>query len=509
MNKEKFLSVITWIVFTLLLTATLAMKLFAREYSSFNNLMSLTSLIYTIILIIWHRTIIIDFIKTKFAKNLLSNLVTIFLVTCILAMLNYLVYKNSSKIDLTENKLHTLTDQSVEVISKFTEKVDVTLYAKRVEWQRYIPLLKQYEQFNKNLKINAIDIEQNPALAKLNNIEQDGTIVISYGNKKVKGKALSELDVTNLLIKLIRTKQLKIYYSNGHGEVDFNDSSNEGASYLKSRLSEYNYELYPVDLLQVSTISKDVDALILMGPKNGLLDQEIKVIRDYLKKGGNLLVTMSPNFENKDWKNLLDLLNENGIEVVDSIVLDRLAKVQGSQATIPIVNSFNKTHSITKKFNSRILLPLVSAIRPVENDKTYFQWLAQTSNFPASWAETNLNEISTGRAAFDKNDIQGPITVAAISGHKEYFSKVAVLGSTSMLVNGYQSQSPNFNFFMNVLTWLIDDEGIISLNRPTLNSERVFLGSYQITLIFWISIIFIPFGLFGISIFFYRRKLQK
>lgn len=502
-------SVVGWILFSLLATATLAMYLFASEFSNFINVMFIACILNLVLLFYFQKNEILNFIKTSFAKNLFKNSITVFLVICIFSIVNYLSYKNPVSFDLTGNKLHTLTDQSQEVLNKFQDEVKITLYAKRIEWPSYLSTLKLYQSINKKIILNAIDVEENPALVKLNNISENGSVIIEYQGRKVIGKATTELEITNLLLKLIRSKKMKIFYTKGHGEVDFQDISAQGASYLKSRLNEFNYELYSIDLLQSPVIPKEVDAVILIGPKNGLLDQEIDTLKNYLNNGGNLLVTVAPNFEKKDWNNLTNLIKDQGIEVVNSIVLDRLATVQGSQATIPIVNSFNNSHSITKKFNNRILFPLVSAIRTIENSNITVNWLAKTSSFPASWAETTLEELSSARAAFDSKDIQGPITVAAVSSNKENFSKMAVIGSTSMLINSYQSQSANFNFFMNVLTWLIDDEGIISLNRPSLNSERIFLGSYQVTLIFWVCIIFIPFAFFGTAIYFYRRKLQK
>ena len=84
-----------------------------------------------------------------------------------------------------------------------------------------------------------------------------------------------------------------------------------------------------------------------------------------------------------------------------------------------------------------------------------------------------------------------------------------VSSSSSFIVNGYQSQSSNFNLFLNMLAWGLDDEGIISLNRPDLNDEMIMLSATQLTLIFYFGIAFIPFILFGTAILLYRRRLKK
>ena len=507
--QQKILLLIGWIVFALLATATLAMHVFASEYISFNRAMLITSALLLVFLLFVDRKRIVEFLKTSFFRNLLNNSFTIFLTIAILALINYLTYKNSIDFDLSEKKFHTLSEQSRNVVSSFKHPVEIEVFAKRQDWEIYLNLLRQYQQVNSNFKFHAIDVETNPALVKLHNIQEDGSIVVKYQDKKVIGKADSELKITNLLLKLIRKKPLTVLYTRGHGEVKFDDKGRDGGSYLLDRLYDLNYNVAPVDLLAVTDIPTSVDVLMMIGPVNGLMDLEVEKVKRYLKRGGNLLLTLGPNFQNQDWSNLYELLREHGIQALNSIVLDRLATVQGSQATIPLVNTFNQSHTITRNFNSRVIFPLVSAFKLIETQNISLEWLAQTSNFPASWAETNLQEVTSGMAKFDSKDLEGPITVAAVSNHREFYSKVAVMGSSAMVVNGYQSQSANFNFFINTLSWLMDDEGIISINRPQLTQQRIFLGSSQITLLFWVSIIFIPFSFFSLGIYFYRRKLKK
>ena len=60
-----------------------------------------------------------------------------------------------------------------------------------------------------------------------------------------------------------------------------------------------------------------------------------------------------------------------------------------------------------------------------------------------------------------------------------------------------------------MLAWVVDDEGIISLNRPELENEMILLSASQVTLIFYFSIVFMPFLFFGIAVYFYRRRLKK
>src|SRR5690606_27001786 len=113
--------------------------------------------------------------------------------------------------------------------------------------------------------------------------------------------------------------------------------------------------------------------------------------------------------------------------------------------------------------------------------------LASTSPFPASWAELNLEDINKGSAKYDlEKDVPGPVDVLSVSENLKTFSRLAVFGSSSVFLNAYQGNSANFNLVLNTVAWLIDDTGLVSLNRPSLTQERVFISDGQMNLILFI-----------------------
>jgi ABC-type uncharacterized transport system involved in gliding motility auxiliary subunit len=85
-------------------------------------------------------------------------------------------------------------------------------------------------------------------------------------------------------------------------------------------------------------------------------------------------------------------------------------------------------------------------------------------------------------------------------------SRVVLLGSSSFLVNGYQNQSGNPILFLNSVSWMVNDEGIISFNRPDFEEFPVILSAQHLQMIFVISIVVVPLVFFGVAIFIYRRR---
>lgn len=509
MNHKVWLKYIFYVCTGLLVLMTLLMWGFAPEFIKVNAALSVLAVICVGSVIALEYQSLLTIVRSSYFKNAIADGVNLFLVFAILGLVNYLVFMNNKSVDITETKVHTLSEQSRSIIANFDDEIKITLFAKRSEWEAYLELLNQYKLVNQNIVIKAVDVEENPALAKVQGISETGSILINYKDKKIIGKASNELEITNTLLKLQRSRSIKVGFTYGHGEIDLFQADKNGGTFLKNRLIERNYHIAKVDLLGVEEIPSDVDLLLVLGPNKGLLDLEVEKVKKYLDKGGSLFFAFGPNFDNLNWQNMVELLAKNGANITNTIVLDRLSKVQGSEATIPIITTFNPESSITKNVKGRLLFPLTSAITKSELENVEYRWLARSSTFPASWAESDLVGVVKGTATVSESDIQGPVDVAVSLENKKNYSKIVVWGSAASLVNAYQSNSLNFNLFFNTAAWAMDDEGIMAISRPGIRGQRIFLAPAQLTLIFWGAIVLIPFCLSALGVFFYRRRLVK
>ena len=231
------------------------------------------------------------------------------------------------------------------------------------------------------------------------------------------------------------------------------------------------------------------------------------IINEYVKDGGSLFLALAPAFKSELYDNLIGIVKPFGLDLGKDVVVDRLSTVQGAEATIPIINKYEAQHPITEGFSLRTIFPLSSSVRVVPgNDMA--QILAFTSPFPGSWAESNLKGITEGKAVFEEGkDLKGPIGLLGVAeGTGKSTSRITLLGSSSFLVNAYQSQSGNTTLFLNTVSWMVNDEGIISFNRPGIEEFPVILSAQHLQMIFVISILVVPIVFFGAAIFVYRRR---
>lgn len=498
-----------WIIIDVLIfVAAISSWIAAPEFKTLNISMTVFAFALAILLISVKFKEFKAFVSSVYFHKVLFHSVNVFLVIAIVALLNYLGNKNFKEFDLTKEKRNSLTEQTMKILESVKAPLKMTVFAKREEWAPMLNLLKLYEGADKNITLEAIDTDLRPDLVKERGVTQTGTVFINYQGKETSFILFDELTVTNALLRVLRTDDIILYLVRGHEELSCQNNTPEGISVLCNHLESQNYILKDLDLTKVKDVPKDASALLILGPATGFLDQEAKLIERYVEKGGSVFMSLAPAFTPRIYENLMKITRKFGLQINEDIVIDRLSTIQGAEATIPIIERYNADHLITNGFAQRTVFPFSASVEISGKKTDMAQILAETSDFPGSWAEKDLKGITAGNAKFDEGkDRKGPIGLLGITeGGGDSLTRIALLGSSSFLINGYQGQSGNTTLFLNTISWLVNDEGIISFNRPGLEEYPVILSAQHLQLIFVISILVVPIVFFGCAIFVYRRR---
>jgi ABC-2 type transport system permease protein len=500
-----------WVIINVLVAlAAVSLWITAPDYRSLNWGLSIFALTLGITLILLRWSEIKTFIHSSYFKKLLYHSINIFLILAIVGVINYLGNKNVKEFDLTFEKRNTLSDQTQKVLQMIKHPLSLTLYARREEWKRHLDIFKLYQARNKNITIDAVDTDIRPDVVRAKNITENGTVIINYNGEENRFVMTDELSLTNALLKALRDDKIILYSTTGHGELSCSDKSEEGLSSMCERLAGLNYQVRELDLTKTTSVPLDATAVLILGPTTGFLVAEARQLEEFLNKGGSLFLALAPAFKSEVYNNLIQLARPFGLKMGRDVVIDRLSTIQGSEATIPIVNAYDSNHSITLDFNLRTVFPLSSSVSLIEgNDAASI--IASTSSFPGSWAESDLEGVTKGKAEYNEgSDLKGPVGLMGVGervgksakGH----SRFVLLGSSSFLINAYQNQTGNPMLFLNTVSWMVSDEGIISLNRPGMEEFPVILSSMHLQMIFFVAILLVPIVFFGSAIFIYRRR---
>lgn len=451
----------------------------------------------------------------------------------ILVAVNWISSRQNKRWDLTESKQFSLSDQTKQILSGLKSPLTVRVfYGSQDSAQRYRDRFQEYEYLSKQISVEYINAESRPTEAEKYEVSAVPTIVMAYEGRTQRATSADESAVTNTLKKLLEGKAKKAYFLEGHGERDTDDATNpRGFKSAAAALGDDNFEVVKLTLAQQGAIPADATVLIVAGATTDLLAQETELITNYLKGGGKLLLMIDPPEKGGTAQpaSLIALAKAWGIQVGDDIVVDAsgMGQLIGADASVPI--GMPTPHPITADFRVITAFPLARSVSPVEGgaDGKFAQPIVQTSE--QSWAESDVKELySTGRPKkeLDKGDKNGPVTVAAavsapVAAATEKpadptappaddapkpESRLVVVGDSDFASNRWVTIGGNSDLFLNMASWLAQQEDLISIRPKDPEDRRVQLTQDQQNRIFWVTLIIIPLALFGTAFRVYWKR---
>lgn len=483
-----------------------------------------------------------------YSSNLLLIVV---LVLAILVLLNSFLARHNYRLDFTEAKLHSLSDQSIQVLKNLKKDVQIKAFFRDGNYGRskMEDLLKNYVYFSKKIKHEFIDPDKNPGLVKGYTITQDGTTVLEAGANENRITTTTEEDLTNALIKVTRESQKVIYFLEGHGEHSIEQTEDLGYSFAKDELQKLGYEAKKLSLALSETFPQDCALLVIPGPQKDLLPNELETIRNTLTSGGRVFFMADPEVA----PGLIPYFLQFGVKLEDDVVVDTVSRLFGGDYFMPVITEY-EFHEITRNFRYATFFPYARSVEPADPKPEGITLSVLGKTSPNSWSERQLDQK---QVSFDKDkDRQGPLSLAvvatvevkaaekkeqaqepaeenpelektderkeedkketaekepeelsAVESKKE--GRLAVFGDSDFASNRYYNLSGNGNFFLNAVNWLTEESDLISIQPRTSSPRTVQFTPSQGRMIFFVSVIILPLLILilGISVWIRRRSL--
>jgi ABC-type uncharacterized transport system involved in gliding motility auxiliary subunit len=431
--------------------------------------------------------------------------VAVVLILAIASFVEAVSYRRNARLDLTENRRHSLAPQTIQLLKGLSTDVNAVAFFRSDQPGKRVAedLLKQYARYSSGkLTWKAVDPDREPGLARRYAVESYGTIVLETKTKSEKVLDAEEEKLTNGLLKVTREGKRAVYVVQGHGEHELTSSERAGFTEAKAALERANYEVKPLVLARQDKIPDDAAVVIVAGPRAELLQPEIDALDRYVGKGGKLLAMVDPVVapNQREAANLKNFLGKLGFELGDSLIieLNPIGRLFGIGPEVPIVQQY-EPHPITRDLGGvTTLFPLS---RPVNSAKTpppgtpdaapggwQVQPLARTS--ADSWGETDKASLQQGQVKPDPQDPKGPLPVAAVATKDK--SRIVVYGSSSLAANQFLNLQGNRDFFLNTVSWLAEEEDQISVRPKDVRQTPVFLSGQQEQAVRTITLFLVP-----------------
>ncbi|WP_241238893.1 GldG family protein [Colwellia sp. Arc7-635] len=430
-----------------------------------------------------------------------------------LSLSHYAANSNNTRWDVTQNKQHTLTQNTVNFISRLNEKVELTALYVGLPPKYLQDLFNEYERLSGGLiSTQIIDpIDNISVAAKFGNVvngsERKVIVQSSNGRKDVdfSDDALTEEKLTNAIARASSPAR-KVYFLVGHGEYSLSNEDNVGLSTFKQLLADNNIISDPLMLGITQAIPADCDVLVIAGARTALTKQEDSLIIDYLSAGGDALFLIENTLVTTPDKpltteqlqlnpSLNSLVNHWGLNVNSDIVVD-LTNHVGDDVGSPATKNYQQHKAITEGLDYTFYVrPRSIEILAQRRANIKLAAIASTTSKTQSWAESNRN------LAIEYNqetDTAGPVAISyvVLEEHKAKENKtliespyatvkpisdtrLIIFTDADFLTNVYINQYSNAQMGLNVVNWLAELDYQTFLNTKAVKVERLDLTSQQ------------------------------
>lgn len=411
----------------------------------------------------------------------------------ILGALNFIVARYDKRLDLTEQGVFSLAEQSRTAVEKLTQPLKIVGFDVKAE--RQVDNLRELLDLYKNANPGKVTTEFVNPRAKMQLVEKLGMkggnlVYLEYGEPgSTTNTAIARLNeateeaITNGIIKLTSGAAKKVYYLSGHSEPSLSDSGPQGMKKFADALRDEHLDIEEMNLSQSKTkgVPQDAAAVMWVSPEGPLFPGELNALESYVDSGGRLFVSTKARGQ----QDVVDLAQHLGITIGKNVVLDVVTQLfAGPSVAVQFAASNFGSHEITKRFTQNRDVIVVEGAVSVSPGTTAgdvkYDVLLKTSD--SGWGETNLAGIydaSEPAADFGADDLKGPVSLAVAYEKKsgDKVSKAVVFGDSTWLSNASFKYPAHRDLVLNSIGWLSGQEANVSIRPRQMRSSVTPIGT--------------------------------
>src|SRR5262249_20062410 len=176
--------------------------------------------------------------------------ISIVLLPAVLVVVQATSIRHSAQVDLTRNQRHTLSPQTLTLLSTLDRDVMATAFVRQTSITRagVTELLDLYAHHSTRFRYRLVDPDRQPDLAERLHAAPD-EIVVEAGDRRSIARNPGEESMTTALIHVTRSELKAVYFVSGHGEKDLANKDRDGYAALAADLERQGYAPRPLSLI--------------------------------------------------------------------------------------------------------------------------------------------------------------------------------------------------------------------------------------------------------------------
>ena len=430
----------------------------------------------------------------------------------IVVLANWFADRHTQRWDLTPNQKYSLSPQSVKILKELNRDVTIYVFDRERGFRGRRDLMDNYAAQTTRLRVQYVDPDRQPALAKQFGVRSYGTLVAASGDRHFEAQGETEEGVSNAIVRLLKG-QKTVYFIQGHGERDVESSDRAGYGNIKKQLENENYITKTVVLLQKLEIPADCSLLVVAGPKNDYLPQEVEAIKKYVTGGGHALFMLDPGME---IPNLAGLLVGWNVTAQNDLVIDLnpIAQIFGTGPEMPLVTKYGSSPIVQPLARTATVFPYARSLEVGNEFKQGLNAESLCETTADSYGVSDVRPKMTIGPFRPGKDIKGPLSVAVSatvtegSGESKKEGRFVATGTSLMAANAYLSFQGNRDLVMNMVNWLSADEDLISIRPKPPESQQLNLTARQMQKLLFGGVLGLPLLIIiaGTSVWWRRRR---
>ncbi len=419
-----------------------------------------------------------ELLKARQTKYAAYATLYIVVTLAVVTVANVLANRYDKSYDATSNKRYSLSDQTVKIVKGLKQGATITYYDQASRFQEAKDKLDLYGNLSPKVRVEYVDPDKKPELAREAGIKNYGTTVVQIGARKNEAKSTSEEDITGAFIRDLKQTTRTICFVTGSGEHQIDDTERSGYSRFKDLLGKDDYQTKAISLLQQADVPSDCTVVVVGGPSGDYQQPEVDALKKYVEDGGRAMFLLDPPLKMgrediADNDALAALLSSWGVTPNKDLILDMnpIGQLAGLGPQVALVTRYDSQPIVNDMKGSATGFPLSRSLDTKNGDKTSVNKLFDSSD--SSLATTKLNSPSINPS--DPTNKKGPLTIAAAGTYKTGTAnaqgRFVVVGSSQWAANSFINFNGNRDLALNAMNWLSSDEDLISI-RPKAPEDR-------------------------------------
>lgn len=450
------------------------------------------------------------------------------MLLAILLNVNYLAVEHNHVSDWSYLKVTSVSKTTQAMVDDLDQQLEV--YAFFTQDNEVYPFVNEYlaslAATSKNIMVKVLDKDISPVHAEKFRVHKNGNLVLTQvqaqENKKEENKTpqyekiylgtelriarakLRGLDawMQKALLELL-SEPRKAYFTRGHGEFtwDYQRDPRRSLRVVRSLLKKQNFRLRELGLDKGSgrALPDDVGLVIVAGPTEAFLQEEVNALRTYLAGGGKAMVLLDveratglATTELSTYPLLNFLRDEVGIQFKAEVLANDRSYVVATKSMTDrwflFSNNFTSHEAVATMadYDEQVaVLFFQSGYFDVKGGNGEWQAQAAMKTLPTTFVDKNKN------FTFDKgSETRSTFDICAAAEWRGKGGRIFACADATLAADLFMQGAGNKLLFVDSLQWLMNDKyrGAAASEQD----EKIIHSRDEDLLVFYSTIVAVP-----------------